>query len=708
MTPINKEDQAVKVEKHLDEFITANPTLSKRDLLLQYVVTLNASVNNSQLLQAELLYLYFSGVNCPLNFNPNDDYWHVYTTFWNTTGHTMNKVKEYMQSDFLSDLRQVLADAKARNVFPPQEDGEDHFRMAFLNKFIMALECREALEKIIKESAIFFSKEQVYDTKPHIVQLVNCVLDLLTGTFRKGLPSDLTSRRSNITIPENWLQTPSLIDTAGDKCRSFAWDIIWSIFSKGEDGEAHANDQVETLGEQDEINFMYFLHLLARLLEGRPLAKCIFFYSARGRNSKGIIQKIIKGFLGGYCIPVKSTIFQPDKRNENEHDAANLMRIGARVGFGNEVPKAAWANGVYKNKNSSDPILGRECGAGRTREFEPTITFCFGTNDPPVFEQPTKGSEKDRTLVIYLPNRYVDAGELPSSPRCFPKDSELEVRVQAPDFALGLLLVLIDIRKDVQEKGLRLDDIVQAGTPTSKFWLGQWIAKWNDEGTAIGSGGEGCGSDEQLALTLSKDTHSALYTAKKMLNLKCTVEENTAFKGTRRTRWSIWLSTFTAAGRAGSFLFQKTIGTSRKGIEQPAFKVLPVDIFLYDQMFGDINIFGDYSSYLCDPFQKSERVWKEPFKVDIEVPVSTVPSRRRQQVCEAFEIVNLADMEERFNQGADVSRERRPTYLRAHIQRVRAEGKPVRLSGVDTLDVEESPFWMSLCGFDQVDQLGRA
>ena len=45
----------------------------------------------------------------------------------------MTKVKEYMQSDFLSDLSQVLADAKARNVFPPQEDWENHFRMAFLN-----------------------------------------------------------------------------------------------------------------------------------------------------------------------------------------------------------------------------------------------------------------------------------------------------------------------------------------------------------------------------------------------------------------------------------------------------------------------------------------------------------------------------------------------------------------------------------------------
>jgi hypothetical protein len=213
MPPIASEDKALNVGKHLDDFVEANNTISKRDLMLRYLEQLDAAVNNSQLLQAELVYLYFTGDNCPLNFNTADDYWHVYSTLWCTSGHTMTKVKEYMQSDFLRDVRQLVVDAKTRNTFPATEAGEDHFRMMFLNKFIGSLECRESLEKIIKESAIFFSKEQIYDTKPHIVQLMNCVLDLQTRVFRKGSPSDLTSRRSSISVPEKWLKQPSLIDS---------------------------------------------------------------------------------------------------------------------------------------------------------------------------------------------------------------------------------------------------------------------------------------------------------------------------------------------------------------------------------------------------------------------------------------------------------------------------------------------------------------
>ena len=73
--------------------------------------------------------------------------------------------------------------------------------MTFLRKMVESLECRESVEKIIKESTVFFTNEQEYDANPVVFQLVNCVLDLLTNTFRKGRPSDLTTRYNTITVP---------------------------------------------------------------------------------------------------------------------------------------------------------------------------------------------------------------------------------------------------------------------------------------------------------------------------------------------------------------------------------------------------------------------------------------------------------------------------------------------------------------------------
>ena len=62
-------------------------------------------------------------------------------------------------------------------------------------------------------------------------------------------------------------------------------------------------------------------------------------------------------------MPVKSNIFLPDRRNENDHSAADVIRKGARIGFMNEVGVIPWSNALFKNKNSSDPTTIRACGA---------------------------------------------------------------------------------------------------------------------------------------------------------------------------------------------------------------------------------------------------------------------------------------------------------------------------------------------------------
>jgi hypothetical protein len=271
---------------------------------------------------------------------------------------------------------------------------------------------------------MFFALDIIFDDYPDTMQLRNCVVDLASNTFRYGKPSDLTSRCSNILVPEDWLTSPEIIDEKSATIRAAAWSIVWSIFRR--EGPHHPDDLVDLLGDQDQQNFDLLMNILARVLEGRPLCRCPILTSKRGRNSKGLVDKILQSTMGGYHVPVKATVFQADRRSEHEHSAADIARQGARIAFGNEVLRTAWSNGVFKVKNSTDPILARGCGLGDSHRIRPTFTYMFGTNDPPAFEDVPKGSEEDRLLPLYLPNRFINKNEVATSPRCFAKDLDLE------------------------------------------------------------------------------------------------------------------------------------------------------------------------------------------------------------------------------------------------------------------------------------------
>ena len=106
----------------------------------------------------------------------------------------------------------------------------------------------------------------------------------------------------------------------------------------------------------------------------------------------------------------------------------------------------------------------------------------FATNDVPSFQNATKGSEADRTLVLYLPNRFRSQGEPHTSPRAFQKDLALEDEVATNDFAIGLLMNLLQVRK---QHGQGLGHTIGEGTPTSNFWRDAWVNEWS--GVAGGS-----------------------------------------------------------------------------------------------------------------------------------------------------------------------------------------------------------------------------
>ena len=344
---------------HLDTFLRNKPVgESKVQSALRYLRELPAEIDSSQLLHAELSYICFADEHCPLIFDPAEDRWFVYDCYWKTSKSSMPRVRVHFQTTLLHMMRSVTQRAIDENYFPPPNDDEDHHRVKFLKACVKALSSREGAEKVVKEACMFFEQKAEFDTDPYLFQLQNAVVDLQTNQIRRGKPSDMCSRASPITIPDKWITNPGVVDASSAAQRQMAWDTIWSIFRR--EGPFHDLDHYHELGDQDLANFDFLHKVLARLLEGRPLCMCVIFTNPRGRNSKGLVEKMILSVWGDYHVPLRPTVFLPDKRGENEHSAAELDRRGARIAFANEILSDPWSNAVFKNKNSTDPRAGSD------------------------------------------------------------------------------------------------------------------------------------------------------------------------------------------------------------------------------------------------------------------------------------------------------------------------------------------------------------
>ena len=184
-----------KISDAVDVFLERNDTIAdKAELMLKYVQELSASVDNSQLLQAEIAYMCFKGPQCPLLYHASTERWCSWEEYWRPACANLTRVKVYFQTNLLQTLRRVIELAVNRDIFPNTEDGEEHFRRAFLKKAAINLVATESCLKVIRECQSFFLQDGEFDMNAYILQLQNCVVDLRTDDFRRNQPSDLTSR----------------------------------------------------------------------------------------------------------------------------------------------------------------------------------------------------------------------------------------------------------------------------------------------------------------------------------------------------------------------------------------------------------------------------------------------------------------------------------------------------------------------------------
>jgi hypothetical protein len=685
-----QEEVEQSITSHLDKYKADRPHLSPEALMLDYLISMKEDDELSQLLMAELMYLHFSGDQCPLLYDGELDAWCVFHKRWEQSRGKNTRVKARIQKSFLPAVKKATRLATARRSFPIQ-NGEDHPKYAFLLLLRGSLSNANKVANIVLEAAMFFDKSSNFDEKLDLFQCSNCVLDLKTHKFRRVKASDMCLRCSPVVIPEEWLKDPMRMDAESAAECKLAWDVVWSLFRRcnckiGEcgdhcEGSFHPNDHADELGDQDTVNCGFLWKALARLLGDGPLALMLFLYSSRGRNGKGLLEKMIMSTWGTYHVSVKVNIFLPDRRNENEHSSADVFRKGARVGFINEVGNIAWSNAAYKNRNSTDPFVVRGCGSGVTERVEQTITFVIGCNDQPEFEQPTKGSEPDRTCILHMPNRYqAEGNSAPTSPRVFPKDLTLEEKVATPTFARGLLLNLIQIRLQAVALGESLDHTLQAGTPTSRFWLNKWVHTWSQPGNvtpSVGAALTGCGEEDAAPLVDLRHLHRCWHDRGTWFLFQAGVAYDASLEfGARRSRWALLTDAIKNSGRLGRSLFSlesrinlRSQSKTKVKSPEPCIRVRRFDLALYTDCFSDASVFGDLTSYTYDGKAEDE---DEPEEAQVELQ-SRIP-----HVCASvLEVSNLSAVKRRAVAGPPVTGERRQAQLAKYAELLETEGKRV-------------------------------
>ena len=451
----------------LQEYRYLKPT----EILLKYLtVQVSRHREDSNLLKAELLYLVMSSLSHgevpPVIYSETEDMWYTWDKVWRPSKEG-NNVMDAFQIRTLHIFRELV------DMFIDQASAqlpqETHPRVKVAKDMVHQLENRSQMFSLVMEARKFFKRDGfLFDTNAYLFAFSNnVVLDLTENTFRWSKPSDMCRRHSNLSVPISFLKNTFWEEQREN--REQVLMVLQSIFRR--EGAFHPGDLRDILGDDADLqNYEWLLDYLCRVMEGIPLTKCLIVFSDRGRNSKGILEKIIEGLWGEYYAGVSSAIFGPPKENENDHDAMALDRQGRRVVVANEM-SGQWHNASFKFKNSRDKVPARGCHSSTVVHYDPTHNIVFMCNDPPDWTNIPKGSEVDRLIVLRLPNKFVESHEIAGfSPRRFQKDASLDDKVRSTNFALGLLSLLVERRRSRQAEGTNLTAKVCELTPSIKFW----------------------------------------------------------------------------------------------------------------------------------------------------------------------------------------------------------------------------------------------
>lgn len=277
-----------------------------------------------------------------------------------------------------------------------------------------------------------FSK--IIDQNRDILGFNNGILNLRTGEFRSGVPSDYVS----MTTGYEYVATPP-----DDDMRKETEKLIEKIFPDKEVRD-------------------FVMMTLASTLDGYVRDERFYVWIGTGANGKSTIADLHKKALGDYAITGQTTLVTKQRESANNANSALMSLRNKRfVELQEPDVRETLQAGVIKSLTGGDDVSGRELFSSQS-SFKPHAKIFLCCNNVPTITG-VDGGVMRRILIVNFVSRFVEnAVATETQPYVYERDNELKNKFEK--MKMPYMSILIDYYKRYREEGLHVPECVQAVT----------------------------------------------------------------------------------------------------------------------------------------------------------------------------------------------------------------------------------------------------
>jgi putative DNA primase/helicase len=259
-----------------------------------------------------------------------------------------------------------------------------------------------------------------WDSDPMVLGVKNGVINLETGEFRPGRPTE-------------YLRAHSSTKWRGLDCPAPAWEkFLREIFG------------------EDEETCQFIQRLLGYAITGKVIKHVFPILWGAGRNGKTTLVETLSAVLGPYlCLTTQAAALMESRRDaDGPRPFVHALR-GKRIAWAKESKEGQWINAALVKELTGGDTLNARTLYTRPITFAPTHKVMLITNPRPHIPADDQALW-DRVLPIEFPIRFVDN---PIAPNERKKDEDLLEKLRTE--ASGILAWLVRGCLEWQEQGLQ-------------------------------------------------------------------------------------------------------------------------------------------------------------------------------------------------------------------------------------------------------------
>lgn len=256
------------------------------------------------------------------------------------------------------------------------------------------------------------------DQNPWLLAFKNGVMDLRTGMFRAGRPTDLISKRC-------------AVDFLGFELPCPTWDrFLW-----------------ESL--EDDLVIAFLMRFAGYCMTGVVHEQKFVLMTGEGRNGKGVFVETLMEIMGDLAGPVQSEMLLDQGRSKSSSGPSpDIMSLfGRRLAIASESDEGRrFSPSRVKWFTGADSLVGRYPHDKYERVFRPSHKFIGMTNNPP-YAPADDFAFWERLLEVNWPFQFV---EHPRGDKQKQRIANLRVALEAelPAIAARLVQGCLDWQRD--------------------------------------------------------------------------------------------------------------------------------------------------------------------------------------------------------------------------------------------------------------------